>query len=269
MLHRLLAAAALVLAAMAAPAGAQPAQSDQAAIDFALARGRLLYAIDRAAWVGTDDMMEQVPGWRTAGMRGYVVERDGAGFAVTFYGGDEAGPVAFYRGRVEEQRVVSREVFPAAARPPLTTLQRRLAGARDAVLRSSRRAPCGSAPFNSAVIPPPTEDGPIDVYLLTPQTSSASVPLGGHYRATVAADGSVTGERAFMNSCMELPAGPAGAEAFFVTHLLDRVPTEIHVFSSLAARTPIYVAITRPVRVYAVTGDGIRLVDPSDRRRRR
>jgi len=269
MLSRLLAAIALALAALAAPAGAQPVQSEQATIDFALARGRLLFAVDRAAWVGTDDMMAQIPGWRTAGMRGYVVERDGAGFAVTFYGGEEAAPVAFYRGRVEEHRIVSREAFPAGSGPPLTPLQRRLAAARDAVLRSTRRGPCGSAPFNSAVIPPATPDGPIDVYLLTPQTSTESVPLGGHYRATVAADGSVTGERAFMNSCMDLPAAPAGAEAFFVTHLLDRVPTEIHVFSSLAARTPIYVAITRPVRVYAVTGDGIRLVDPRDRRRRR
>ncbi|MEA3017557.1 MAG: hypothetical protein QOI38_2279 [Sphingomonadales bacterium] len=268
MLYRLL--AALALAAVAPSAYAEPVQADQAdrtAIEFALSRGQLLYALDRAAWVATDDMNAQFPGWPTAGVRGYVVEREGAGFAVTFYGGAENAPVAFYRGRVEAHRIVSRDVFPAGARPPLTAGQRRLVAARDAAARSTRWRPCGSAPFNSAVIPPATADGPIDVYLLTPQTSDA-IPLGGHYRATVAADGTVSGERGFMNSCMEMPGAPSGAEAFVVSHLLDPVPTEIHVFSSLAARTPIYVAIARPERLYAVTGDRIRLVDRGARRRR-
>ena len=249
---------ALLLVVGAVPAAAQNAR-ERAAIDFALQRGRLLYAIDRAAWVATDDMMAQMPDWRSAGLRGYIVERDGTGYSVSFYGGPEPAPVAFYRGRVENHRIVSREVFGAAARPALTPFQRRLVAARDLVARSTRNRACGRAPFNSAVIPPETPDGPIDVYLLTPQATDREFPFGGHFRATVTAEGRVTGERAFTNSCLTMPAPPPGA-FLGVSHMLDPVPTEIHVFTSLAARAPVFVAIVRPERVYEVSGEGVRRV---------
>jgi hypothetical protein len=270
MLSRLIAAAALALAA--APAAAQPpapavpsAPSEQAAIDFALTRGQLLYHVDRAAWVATDDLQERMRNPRSAGLRGYVVDRDGSGFHVLFYGGPLDAPVAFYRARVENDRLVSRELFRADVRPALTPLQRRLAAARDAAAAATRRRPCGRAPFNTAVIPPETPDGPIDVYLMTPQERTGVFPFGGHYRVTVASDGTVGRERAFTNSCLAmdprqgLPRG-ARPSAMMITHLLDAVPTEIHVFTAMTARMPVYVGIGRPARVYLVTGESIQLI---------
>jgi hypothetical protein len=64
----------------------------------------------------------------------------------------------------------------------------------------------------------------------------------------VGADGRVVNERPFARSCLMM-GGPAAAAAprgarpvgMVVTHLLDPVPTEIHVFTSLAARMPILV----------------------------
>ena len=255
-------APALLLLALAMPSHAQ-SRDERAAIDFALERGRLLFGLDRAAWVATDDFVARQPDYANQGVRGYVVERDGNGFAVTFFGGAEGSPVAYYRGRVANHRVVSRELYPAAARPALSAAQRRLVAARQAAASATRRRPCGSAPFNTAVIPPATPDAPIDVYLLTPQMRDREYPFGGHYRLTVDADGSVGGERAFTNSCITMPA-PPDAAAIFITHLLDPVPTEIHVFTALTGRMPVIVGVDG--RVYEVTGERIRQI--RSRRRR-
>lgn len=231
---------------------AQP-DSESARIAWTAERGRLLFDIDRAAWVGTDDMLARIPNAGSGGMRGYVVEREGAGYSVIFYGGPAAAPVAFYRGRVEGGRVVSRDIFPADARPRLTPLQQRLAGLRDLV-PSLERQPCGDRPFNTAAIPPDTPDGPIDLYLLTPQVRANNYPLGGHYRFTIAADGRVLSDRAFSNSCIDLgppPGDQSGPNAvMFITHSLDPIPTEIHVFTSLTAGAPLGVGIVESRRMW-------------------
>ena len=269
---RLIAFAAALFAAASAPA---QTQSEQTAIDFAVARGRLLYGVDRAAWVATDDMQSKMRDWRSAGMRGYVVERDGDGFQVMFYGGPADAPVGFYRARVAGHRIVSSEVFPTAARPPLTPLQRRLVTAREAAAAATGRRPCGSGPFNVAVIPPDAADGPVDVYLMTPQQRAGDYPFGGHFRVTVAADGSVASERAFTNSCLTIRGeGTPGSRdgAMVVSHLLDPVPTEIHVFTSLSAGVPVMVVIADSGRVYGVAGDEVMMVaqiEARPRRRRR
>ncbi len=241
--------------AMQAPAPISAAE--QVLLDRAIARGRLLFELDRAAWVGTDDMMANLPDFRSIGLRGYIVERDGDAYSITFYGGGADAPAAFYRGRVENRRIVSREVFPAAQRPALTPLQRRLAATREAANRLGRR-PCGDRPFNTVVIPPEAPDAEIDLYLLTPQVRNGEFPMGGHFRATIGADGNVGENREFTRSCLSM-ARPPNAAGLFVTHLLDPVPTEIHVFTSLTADVPIFVGIRN--RVFAVTGDRITISD--------
>lgn len=236
----------------ARPSYPPPTAEEQSRLGWVAARGRLLFEIDRAAWVGTDDMRARIPNADSSGMRGYIVERDGAGYAVTFFGGPRDAPVAFYRGRVENNGVVGRDIFPADARPPLTPAQRRLAAFRDVADGLGRR-PCGGRPFNIAAIPPETPDGPIDLYLLTPQVESNEYPAGGHYRFTIAADGSILSSRAFTNSCITLGEGNRARPdeqpvALFITHILDRIPTEIHVFTSLSAHVALGVATIYPDR---------------------
>lgn len=240
------------------------AQSDEEAarIAWTLERGRLLFEIDRAAWVGTDDMLEQVRDAATSGMRGYIVERDQSGFIITFYGGPPDAPLTFYRGVVRERRVVSREVFAAASRPPLTAMQKSLAGARD-MASSLRRRSCNGRPFNTAVIPPSAPEEPIDLYLLTPQLRIDEFPFGGHFRFTIARDGSVLSDRPFTNSClaMQVPPGERPA-ALGVSHLLDPIPTELHVFTAMTSGFPIMVGTHDPDRAWWVTGEEIRLIEP-------
>lgn len=259
MLRRIL--AALLLALAAVPAAAQTAE-ERTRLDWALERGRLLFEIDRAAWVTTDDLREHVADPGAAGIRGWTVEPEGGGYVVTYYAGEGDARAAVYRGRVENRRVVSREVFAEGARPPLTPPQRRLADARDAVRRMDLRA-CVRSAFNAAVIPPAAPDAPIDVYALTPQIRTGEFPFGGHFRATLSAEGEILAQRAFTNSCLtmsdRLPAGAEGeAVGLSVTHLLDPIPTEIHVFLSIWMGLPLYVGAGD--RVWEVTGERIAFV---------
>lgn len=254
--------AILLAFCLAAPALAQTAE-ERTQLDQALQRGRLLFEIDRAAWVTTDDLRERVRDFQAQGISGWTVERDGNAYAVTYYAGEGDARVALYRGRVVNRRVVAREVFPAGARPPLTPLQRRLADARGAIARMGR-APCSPAPFNAAVIPPETPDGPIDVYALTAQTQTGIFPFGGHYRATLSSAGEIVSQREFTRSCLNMPADQARrsrAVALAVTHLLDPVPTEIHVFLSIWTGMPVFVGTGEPRRIWNVTGARIELVE--------
>jgi hypothetical protein len=95
------------------------------------------------------------------------------------------------------------------------------------------------------------------------------VPVGGHYRVEVGPDGKAREMRPFTHSCIDMPAAGAKPEgqppgsstaAGLVTHLLDPVPTEIHVFSSLAAHLPLFVGTTSNHSLWEVDGGRIRLV---------
>ncbi len=256
---------ALFVLLSAAPAVAAQTTEERARLDWVERRGRLLFELDRAAWVGTDDMLERMPDAGSLGMRGSIVERDGEALSVIFFGGPQESPVAFYRGRVVDHHVVEREIFPAAARPPLDPAQRRLAAVRAMASRTGSRS-CNEGPLNTAIVPPESPDGPIDLYLLTPQLRAGEIPFGGHYRFTIAADGSTVSSREFTRSCFAFPAAPnergERPVGMVVTHLLDQIPTEIHVFNSMSAGMPVAVGTTDPQRVWLVEGDRISLIDP-------
>jgi hypothetical protein len=261
--------AALAAALLTVPAAAQTAPAaapaDQEARLRAIGeRGRLLFDLDRAAWVATDDMMKKIRDPARAGVKGYVVERDGRGFLVTFFGGDL--PVAMYVARVAGGRVESGRLLSDAERVALTPLQTRLAAARSAAAASGLQ-PCTPGGFNAAVIPPDTLEAPIELYLTSPQTQADVLPFGGHFLLTIAADGRIQSVRKFTTACLNMEKPRGGGRrgqpvALLVTHLLDPVPTEIHVFMSLSAGMPLFVGAGDPPQLWAVEGDKIRSAGP-------
>ena len=257
--------AILLALLLAAPVAAQTPE-ERTRLDWAVARGRLLFDVDRAAWVTTDDFRERLSGADQRLIRGWTVERDGAGYAVTYFMvGDGNARRALYRGRVENRRVVSRETFRPGAGPELTPMQRRLADAFNLVTQMNIRT-CGQSRPNLAVIPPDSLDAPMDVYVLTPQTETGIFPCGGHNRATFSAAGALLSQRAFTNTCLDMSDRANGdhqVAAVAVTHLLDPIPTEIHVFMSIWMGVPVAVAAGEPRRIWMVTGGGIELVDPA------
>ena len=258
---RLFSAFAILLWLFAAPAAAQTPE-ERAQLDWVLQRGRLLFDVDRAAWVTTDDLVERVGDLGRAGVRGWTVERDGNGYVVVYYTGEGEGRAALYRGRVENHRVVTAEVFPEGSRPALTAVQRRIADARDAVTRMEIRS-CARSGLNLAVIPPDAAEAPMDFYVLMPQLREREYPFGGHSRATLSPTGDILSQRAFANTCLVIPVPGPGEEhpvGLGVTHLLDPIPTEIHVFLAIWTGLPIFVGTNEPDRVWRVHPDRIELI---------
>jgi hypothetical protein len=261
---------AALVAALASTAGSSSSALAQSAeerqqLDQIVTRGRLLFGIDRAAWVGTDDMLGRIPDPAAAGIRGYIVDRDPEGFTVIFYAGDREEPVAAYKGQVRANGIASREIFPIGQRPPLTATQRRMVAAVEAARQTDRR-PCGRSPFNPLVVPPESADKPVEVYLMTPQTKDA-LPVGGHYKVTVSADGKIAGTRPFANSCLAMPAKQKGAAMLVVSHVLDPLPTETHVFTAMAAGVPMAVVTTKTGQIWRVSANGISAMErPKEKR---
>lgn len=117
--------------------------------------------------------------------------------------------------------------------------------------------------MNTVVFPPAGPDSPIYVYILTPQSDLQKIPFGGHYRVVIGGNGAPLAVRPFTNTCLEMSREATGADkpsALVVGHLLDPVPTEIHVFEALSAGLPIYVGTVNNGRVWLVDGPHISLV---------
>ena len=246
-------ALALLLAAAARDERAAVPVAEQAAVAMATTRGALIYAYDQAAWHGTDDMLAKVrePATKVAG---YIADGPAASPRLIFYD-RQSTPHAFYvaqfrDGRLQSGRVLGPDEDRALSPANLQRLKA-LAAANIAVRQAGVR-PCGSSSFNTVVLPVDPVSGVVRVYYLTPQSDRAHLPFGGHYAVDVAPDGTAGTPHAFSRSCLEMlvqpPARANGATAVGVTitHLLDPVPTEIHVFSSLAIRLPIFVLTTTP-----------------------
>lgn len=251
-------------ASTAAASNAPPSAEERARIAATMERGRLLFELARAAQLTTRDMLARVPDPQGAGITGWVATPEGNGLTVIYYADGDSGPVAVYRGQVVGGRIAARDVFTGAGRPPLTAGQRRMAAARAAVAGLEREPCAAGAPFNVFVIPPASAEAPIDVYKMTPQTQRGRFPLGGHFLATVAPDGTIASSRAFTNRCLDLEVADAvpGTQPtpIGVTHLLDPLPTEIHVLLSLWSGRPLLVATGSPERIWAVGRGRIGLV---------
>lgn len=263
-MRNFLAATALALAGLAGSPAAAQTPAEQRQLDWATARGRLIFALDRVAWVATDDLKNRVPDLAAAGIRGYVVDREANGFVPIFYGEEDGKLVAIYRARVAGAKGVSDAVvFPRGQRPALTPQQVRLVRALELV-RKGPVGRCGSASPNLAVIPPEEPGGPIDVYVTAPQMRPGAVQFGGHERISIGADGKEIARRPFTRSCLEVPVPPQEVRQrggmLGVNHLLDGVPNEVHVFLSMALRMPLVVITRSPDRTWQVTGERIALM---------
>jgi hypothetical protein len=240
----------------------QQAEEEHAAFEAAVRRGRLLGAIDHAGRIGTQDMLAHVSNPDSAGISGWIAVPEGNAVTVIFYAAAANGapPSSVYRVSIVGGRVTGRQTFLTGARPALGPHEARMAAAR-AATDALDHHPCAGDDFNVFVVPPAAPDAPIDVYQLSPQTGRDHFPLGGHFKSTIAPDGSVVASTALAAACADLaaPAAAAGQEAhpLPVTDQTDPLPTELHVFLSIWTSHPLVVAAGDPRRLFAVTGEGI------------
>lgn len=233
--------------------------AEAAAIASAESVGKTLFRHDQAAWVATD-AMRRIRGFkRNKSIRGWItVESTSGGIDVVFFGELENANLAeFYRVAISSSNKL--EGKPLIVSTPKPLEGRELAAATARMLAATAKfTPCGDS-YNTVVLP---LDGNIDrwsVYLIPGTKKRNVVPLGGTYRVDVELSTGEVQIRPYTKTCIELQNDPK-AVGLMVTHLLDPVPTEVHVFWSMWADKAIYVATPPHGNVWAVQGAAVRLV---------
>ncbi|MEP2988094.1 MAG: hypothetical protein ABJN65_02570 [Parasphingorhabdus sp.] len=229
--------------------------ADKAAMQFAHDRGVDIYRYDQAAWHSTDALKEDITDLNNSGIVGWVTTKAENGLKTTYWRPDKEGYRGVYSAIWTGTKTVDRRVL-TDANNELSREQKQMIEAFKLIdLNKIER--CKSSPFNLVTLPPDEQNGPITVYLLTPQTENKKYPLGGHYRFEVQ-NGKVKNQRKFMNSCfdmnLEQQKDNITPEIFFVTHSLDPFPTEIHVFSAISARIPIGVITIDNEYIWVIDG---------------
>jgi hypothetical protein len=276
----------LILLALVSPVparadgGANLQAVNAPAIEFALQRGAQLYAYDQAAWHVTDAMQADIKDVAGAGLRGYIISPTKAGLRVTFYGLKGDKPIGVYTavweygdGKMHEvnlqghdimlkvQPVISgRKILQGDQEQRLSDEQSRMIAARELVVQSLSHDnqgfvwQCTNGQMNTAVLPREHATDPDIVYFMTAQVDTPLYPLGGHFRFMVR-DGKIVEKRAFTKACANLSdVGEDGKKIkqVILTHLLDPVPTEIHVFTMLSMHLPIGVSTTENGMLWAI-----------------
>jgi hypothetical protein len=253
-MHRSLLAITLVSLCLVAtanevlPAALAPAE-ESAALASAATMGMTIYRHDQAAAVATDAILSIQNDER---VRGWVTEQQGKQIIVTFINDT---PAALYRVPVTGGKagpVVALEA-PAA----LSAYELGAASARSAVL-AAKYVPC-SPRYNVVILPGATPAADWIAYLIPGTTKNDVVPIGGTYRFVVK-DTKVISQRGFTHTCIALKTDPK-AVALMITHLLDSVPTEAHVFWSMWAKKPLFVATAPGGTIWSVEGDRIKLIE--------
>lgn len=231
-----------------------PPDQEASALRAAENSGVAIYRHDRAAAVATDAALKIRQFKKDKRVKGWITEEQGGQINVTFI---DQTPSALYRISVSGNGAAG-PVTVLEEPAPLSAYESGAAAARTAAL-GSKFQPCSDS-YNSVVLPSAgsTENSWV-VYLLPGTTKHNVVPIGGTYRVEVSGS-AVVSQRGFTRTCIALQTDPK-AVGLMITHLLDPTPTEAHVFWSIWAKKPMYVATPPNGTVWAVDGNTIRLVE--------
>lgn len=235
----------------------------QAALDEAVRRGRLIFEYDRAAAVSSDEMRRLMTQEQMNPSRGWVVEPIDTGLRVTYYGLEGDTPYEVAVVDVIGDRVTRSVIAEVVERAPLSELGQRMAAARSLALTTANAAGYGlcAGPRPHTVVLPPDAHGMMSVYILTPQNDPDIYPVGGHFRVDVDSNGEVAQHRRFLNTCLSQDLSLEGSggrpEGFYMSHLLDPTPTEIHVLVAHWTGIPMYLLTSENRRVWRVQPDRI------------
>lgn len=259
----LLGMTAALLASPAAHAQAPVPQVQVWSLEKTGALGSAIYLQDFAAARATDALLAHLDNKTPEGLVGWIVVPQGEQNLVRFLTGDTSAPTAAYDILVDA-RGRAGNVNPAAdpVLPPEQLAQfaaRMTAGTSF----SSTDLRC-AARYNAVVLDDPDSDGWL-VWLLASTTKPDVIPMGGHYRFHISADGKTLLKREMLSAaCLDLSKDiPAEARSVgLVTSIVVAPqPLEIHVFQSLNARMPLY-AIAGG-RIWSVQGARITDAGPA------
>jgi hypothetical protein len=230
--------------------------------------GREIYRQDQLAWHGTDALSAKIGQAQMAAEHcsGWVVDTSGT-----------EPLLRFVRKAGEAEEAAYDVRFPTDAKPTVSVPENReLTEHQKAIRRAFATAtkgfadanlplcPCRGS-YNFVVLDDPAGPGFL-VYLLRPKSTNFEIPIGGHYRISVTADGStVTQIDRLWKTCLSMDKRQAVTSsgklmAVTVTSVVSAKPLEIHVFLSLQENLAVYVG-TSDLKVWAVENGAIRQVN--------
>ena len=242
-----------------------PPLEEQAALRSAEATGLTIYKHDHAAAVATDVLGALGILKSDKRLRGWITEEQGEGILVTFISGDaNEAPQALYRVSVSKEGEVTGPPQEFKTPQALTEFESRAAAARFLAAKYSFQ-PCAEH-YNTVVLPADSSASPNWVVYLIPGTQDAlRIPLGGAHRLELDASAQhLLSERGFTRSCLVMgdPKGNAKQRPVMLmaSHLLDPVPTEIHVFWNLWSGIPLDILTPPYGTVWGISKGHISLV---------
>jgi hypothetical protein len=266
LLLSLFAALSLGLAPAAQAADDTPrAQVEAWSLSRTGATGTAIFVQDRAAWLATDVLTAHFDGKLPQGLVGWIVVEQGEDQLVRFVSGDPTAPLPGYDILVDKNGRPGQAIKSNDALLPDDQIAHYLA-------RNTAAAGIGAlrcaASYNAVALDDPDSDGWL-VWLLPATTDANIVPMGGHYRFHISADGRTVEKREQLsNSCLNMDRRQAGQDgqpaALMTTVLVAPQPLEVHIFLSLLNRLPIYVAAGE--KIWAVEGARIQEIDTSKAR---
>jgi hypothetical protein len=221
--------------------------------------GATLYELDRAAWVGTDVVMENAKDFATQNLGGYLAFTEGGDdgrplnqWLVTFYTRDPS-PMMRYQARVFSTNKKKPEFIDLNPPQPLLSGMAFMVNARQAAIDTV--APQMTQPPNTILLPGKKGLSEAVVYLFSATRSPNIAVIGRHYRVRVSlANAEVLQIEPRSEGDILLPYDDETKE-LRVKHTLTNYPTEAHVFASLSYRVPIIV--TTSLGTWKVVGGKI------------
>ena len=242
-----------------------PPQEEQAAIRRSEATGLTIYKHDHAAAVATDALGALGIFKSDKRIRGWITEEQGEGTLVTIISGDaNEVPQALYRVSVSKEGEVTGPPRELKTPEVLTAFESGAAAARIFAGKYSFQA-CAEH-YNTVVLPGDSSTTPNWVVYLIPATRDAlRIPLGGAHRLELDATAlQLINERGFTRSCLVIGDPKADAKQrpvmLMASHLLDPVPTEIHVFWNLWSGIPLDILTPPYGTVWSISKGHISLV---------
>lgn len=206
-------------------------------LQFSEQAGYLIWIKDSLAWTATDKVREEIDLNTIENPKGWLVHLDPEGnHRVTFYRADsDEGILAYMDVFYDDHFEISG--FVKNPDRQVTDTEINMLTALSSAGASINEV-C-SKTLNTVVLE--DEEG-WNVFFLTPPNKPDVIPMGGAQRILVSKDGQAILEtESYSKSCLNLQAPSPDVEALMVTHIVDEIPSPIHVFTSLSYDYPLYV----------------------------
>ncbi|HVJ62164.1 MAG TPA: hypothetical protein VM555_05565 [Tahibacter sp.] len=235
---------------LAPPTHKPPPTADELKrIETIEAIGREIYRQDVLAWRATDALLAKLGERRMKEQTyGWVITTIDGGALVTFARRDPAN--------ADDEVLAEVSVLDGKRKPRVDAKAKRALSPTERAILAARHTAMAVVPvkcsqtYNTAVLPNP--DGGWDVYALAASTRTQVVPMGGHARIHVNADGTkVLDIEPYSKGCLIMDIAEqrkqSGQEPAFLmtTHIVDDLPAPVHVFLNLSFDKPIVIGTQR------------------------